>query len=61
MKLISQAYSHFFTATNLEWKKLLEPNKYKDIVINSLRFLTEDKRANIYAFVIMVNHIHLSR
>ena len=52
-------YPQFFTATNLEWKKLLKPGKYKDIIVNSLRFLTRDKRIVIYAFVIMDNHLHL--
>lgn len=52
-------YPQFFTATNLEWKKLLKPDKYKDIVIISLRFLVNDKRVKIFAFVIMENHIHL--
>lgn len=52
-------YPQFFTATNLEWKKLLKPNKYKDIIISSLRFLVNDKRAKVFAFVIMENHIHL--
>ena len=52
-------YPQFFTATNLEWKKLLTPDKYKDIIISSLRFLVNDKRANIFAFAIMENHIHL--
>ncbi|MBC7873902.1 MAG: transposase, partial [Ferruginibacter sp.] len=46
-------------ATNLEWKKLLEPHKYKLIVIDSLRFLVEDRRVILYGFVIMINHIHL--
>jgi REP element-mobilizing transposase RayT len=49
----------FFTATNLEWKKLLQPDKYKDIIIDSLRFLVRDERIFLYAFVIMINHIHL--
>lgn len=31
-------YPQFITATNLEWKKLLQPEKYKNIIINSLRF-----------------------
>ena len=31
-------YPQFFTATNLEWKKLLKPDKYKDIIISSLPF-----------------------
>ena len=52
-------YPQFFTATNLEWKRLLKPDKYKDIIISSLRFLVSDKRAKIFAFVIMENHIHL--
>ena len=52
-------YPHFFTATNLEWKKLLAQDKYKDIIIESMRFLVKDKRVIIYGFVIMDNHIHL--
>lgn len=52
-------YPHFFTATNLEWKKLLAQDKYKDIIIESMRFLVKDKRVIIYRFVIMDNHIHI--
>lgn len=52
-------YPHYFTATNLEWKGLLAKEKYKDIIINSMRFLVNDKRVIIYAFVIMDNHIHI--
>jgi hypothetical protein len=43
-------YPHFFTATNLEWKKLLHPDKYKDVIIDSMRFLVKDKRVIIYGF-----------
>jgi len=59
MANIITEYPHFFTATNLNWKKLLARNKYKDIVIESMRFLVEDKRVIIYGFVIMDNHIHI--
>ena len=52
-------YPHFFTATNLEWKKLLFRDKYKDIIIGSMRFLVKEKRVIIYGFVIMYNHIHI--
>ncbi len=52
-------YPQFFTATNLEWKKLLQADKYKDIVVSSLRFLVKDKRVKVFAFSIMENHIHL--
>ena len=57
-KIITE-YPHFFTATNLEWKDLLSNNKYKDIVIESLRFLAKNKRVIVYGFVIMNNHIHI--
>ncbi len=59
MAEIITEYPLFFTATNLEWKKLLKPEKYKDIVIESLRFLVNSKRIILYGFVIMDNHIHL--
>ena len=56
---ITEYHPQFFTATILEWKHLLTEDKYKDIIIESLRFLVKEKRVIIYAFVIMPNHIHL--
>jgi REP element-mobilizing transposase RayT len=52
-------YPQFFTATILEWKRLLKPEKYKKIILESLRFLVFDKRIKLFGFVIMDNHIHL--
>jgi len=52
-------WPQFYTATILEWKPLLKQDKYKDLIIESLRFLVTDKRIKLYAFVIMSNHIHL--
>ena len=49
----------FFTATILEWKPLLTHDAYKDIIINSLKFVVEDNRVYLCAFVIMNNHIHI--
>ena len=49
----------FFTSTVLEWKFLLTNDEYKDIIIDSLRYLTEQKRIMVHAFVIMNNHLHL--
>lgn len=56
---IIKEFPQFFTATNLEWKQLLNQDKYKDIIIESLRFLVANKRIKMYAFVVMSNHIHL--
>lgn len=52
-------YPHYFTATNLAWKWLLAKEKYKHIVIESMRYLVNDKRVIVYGFVIMDNHIHV--
>ena len=55
----SEYWPSFFTATNLNWLPLLQPDKYKDIIINSLSFLAVQKRVMVFAFVIMGNHLHL--
>ena len=52
-------FPQFFTATILEWKHLLKNDKYKDIIIESLRFLVKNGRVKVYSFVIMPNHMHL--
>lgn len=49
---------YFFTATILEWKHILNPDKYKDVIIESFKFLVREKRVRIFAFVIMPNHFH---
>jgi putative transposase len=53
------SHPYFFTATILNWYKLLEPIQYKNIVTDSLEFLVDNKRVVIYGFVIMPNHIHI--
>ncbi len=52
-------HPQFFTATILHWKHLLKQDKYKDIIIGSLRWLVVNKRVKVYSFVIMPNHLHL--
>ena len=58
MELIEN-HAQFFTATIKDWKHLLSPDKYKDIIIESFTFLVNEKRVFIYAFVIMSNHLHV--
>ena len=55
----TEQHPQFFTATILEWKHLLKEDKYKDIILESLRFLVKEQRVIINSFVIMSNHIHL--
>ena len=49
---------YFFTATVLNWKHILKPDKYKDILIESFKNHVEKKLLRIFAFVIMPNHFH---
>ena len=50
---------YFTTSTINGWKRLLKPDKYKDIITGSLKFLADKDLIKVYAFVIMPNHIHL--
>ncbi len=52
-------YTQFFTATILNWQKLLLPDTFKDIIISALKHRVEKKQVRIYGLVIMPNHIHL--
>lgn len=42
-------YPSFLTATNLEWKPLLHRKRYKDVVIQSLRFLVKEEGVLLYS------------
>ncbi|HMR18208.1 MAG TPA: hypothetical protein PKA53_02815 [Sphingobacterium sp.] len=49
----------FFTTTCLNWQNLLEDDQHKQIVMDSLHFLTSENRIWLYGFVLMPNHIYL--
>jgi len=49
---------YFWTATIHKWQKLLNENRFKDIIIDSLSYLSSKKKLEIFAFVIMPNHVH---
>jgi putative transposase len=50
---------YFYTATILDWKHLLQSEKFKLIILDSLIHLIEKEKMKVYGFVIMPNHIHL--
>lgn len=52
-------YPAFITMTCLWWRPVLVEDRFKDIVVKSLAFLSREKRVVVYAFVIMNNHMHL--
>ncbi|MGE0587709.1 MAG: transposase [Cyclobacteriaceae bacterium] len=56
---ISKQYPEFITVTCLEWKHILQRDQFKEIIIESLTYLSSQGRVSVYAFVIMSNHFHL--
>ena len=52
-------HAEFTTTTCLEWKPILQEDRFKNIIVESLDFLSKANRATVYGFVIMSNHFHL--
>src|SRR6476469_1571823 len=50
---------YFWTATINQWQNLLLSDSYKDVIINSLDYLTNKEKIDVFAFVIMPSHFHL--
>lgn len=50
---------YFWTNTIHNWKRLMTPDKYKQIVFDSWKYLVDHGRVAIYAYVIMPNHLHV--
>ena len=49
----------FWTATINGWQTLLADDRFKMVIIDSLIYLTEKNKIEVFAFVIMPNHLHL--
>ncbi len=49
---------YFWTATINKWNKLLLQDSYKNVVISSLEYLSSSGKIDVFAFVIMPNHVH---
>lgn len=56
---IEKGEIYFWTATINGWQRLLQHDRYKDVVIGSLEYLSITRKIEVFAFVIMPNHIHL--
>ena len=50
---------YFWTATINQWQHLLKEDDYKEVIISSLQFLSITGKIDVFAFIIMPNHIHL--
>jgi putative transposase len=52
-------YPHFVTCTIVNWLPLFGSPPIAQIVLDSWRFLQENQRIELYAYVIMEDHVHL--
>ncbi len=59
MPAIITEYPYFFTASVWKHQFLFAKSKYKEIILDSLRYLVSNNCIRVFAFVIMSNHIHL--
>lgn len=50
---------YFWTATIHKWIHLFATDTTKEVIVNSLRHLSDAGKIEVYAFVVMPNHIHL--
>jgi REP element-mobilizing transposase RayT len=54
-----QSAVHYITLQVVYWMDVFTRARYKDIIIENFKYCQENKGLEIYAYVIMSNHIHL--
>ena len=50
---------YFTTTTVIDWMDVFTRPQYKHIVVESLAYCQENKGLDIYAWVLMTNHLHM--
>ena len=50
---------YFTTTTVLDWMDVFTRPQYKHVIIDSLKYCQANKGVDIYAWVLMTNHLHM--
>ena len=58
-QIYDQSKPYYLTFQVVYWIDLFTRQVYRDIVIESLKYCQQEKGLNIFAYVIMSNHIHI--
>lgn len=58
-KIYDSDYPHFITSSVVQGYPLFSNPGAAEIILNALTFLQDHRNTNIYAYVMMENHIHL--
>src|SRR6185437_8068697 len=58
-KFHDQERPYFVTFSVVRWIDVFTRREYKEILVESLKYCIENKELQLYAWVIMSNHVHL--
>ena len=58
-KIHDNAYPHFLTCSIVGWLPVFTRPAAVQVILDSLTFLQRNRRINLFAYVIMENHLHL--
>ena len=58
-KVGEDAIPHFVTFTVVGWIDVFSREVYKEKMLESLNFCTQEKGLVVHAWIIMTNHVHL--
>jgi REP element-mobilizing transposase RayT len=58
-QIVDQYALYFLTLQIVGWVDIFTRERYREIVIENLKFCQKNKGLQIYAYVVMSNHIHL--
>eukprot|EP01038_Epipyxis_sp_PR26KG_P018088 gene18088-25398_t len=57
--IVNQELPYFLTITVVEWVDIFSRKEYKIIIVDALNYCIQNKGLEVYAWVIMSNHLHL--
>lgn len=57
-RIKDQQALYYCTITTIDWIDIFTKKIYKDILIDSMNYCIQSKGLEVYAFVIMSNHVH---
>jgi putative transposase len=57
--IADQKQTYFLTLTIVDWVDIFTRKDYKIIIVNSLNYCIENKGLEVFAWVLMSNHLHL--
>jgi REP element-mobilizing transposase RayT len=57
-KIYDNAYPHFFTCTVVDWLPVFTRPESVQILLDSWTFLQRENRLELFAYVVLENHIH---